>query len=355
MGESLWAGLDLGEAETRVCVVGDDGASVFEATCASSAEAIDDCLGPYRDRIGTLGVEAGSMVQLMRDLQARAYPVVAFDARQTKQFIRIRRNKTDAIDARGIADVARLGHGVISQVLIKSVPVQQLRTQLSLRNNLVRQRLSTEALIQGYICLYGGARPKVGSRANFAQSALKEIERVRVRNGISIEAEVAPLVDLWERMTAHLKRLDRKLADIAKEHETCRRLMGIPGVGPMTALSFFSAIEDPHRFTRISEVGSYLGLAPRMLQSGNRSRTVGISKMGDQRTRTFLVIAATSILRGSTRETELKRWGLALRGRAGARIARTAVARKLAVIMLSIWRSGSEYQPWPQGEATSSD
>lgn len=355
MDGPLWAGLDLGETETRVCVIDGAGVSVLEETCASSPDELETCLGPYRSRLNAVGVEAGSIIHLMRSLRARGYPIVAFDARQTKRFIAIRRHKTDAIDARGIADVARLGTGVVSQVLIKSISTQQLRTQLSLRGNLVRQRVAIEALIQSCICLYGGQRPRIGTRTKFRDEVLAEIQRIEASGEVAIGEEVLPLVDLWARMTNYLDRLDRKLAGMANDNAICRRLMEIPGVGPITALAFFSTIEDPRRFAKVAEVGSYLGLAPRLHQSGTRSSTRGITRMGDRRTRSYLVTAATTLLRASTRETDLKRWGLSLRARIGGPKARIAVARKLSVVMLSVWRSGQDFTPWPRGMPTAAD
>lgn len=123
----------------------------------------------------------------------------------------------------------------------------------------------------------------------------------------------------------------------------------IHGVGPQIALAFVAAIDDPARFRRSRDVGPYLGLTPRRDQSGDSDPKLGISKHGDGDTRSLLVNAATSILRKQAPDSNLKRFGLALQGKTPtpklkAR-ARIAVARKLAVLMHRLLKTGEVYEP----------
>jgi transposase len=124
----------------------------------------------------------------------------------------------------------------------------------------------------------------------------------------------------------------------------CRRLMSVPGVGPVTALTFCSAVDDPSRFTRSRAVGAHFGLTPRRYQSGETDRTGHISKQGDALARQALYEAANVLLTRTRRWSALKAWGIAVAKRAGMRRAKVAVARKLAVVLHRMWRDGTEFR-----------
>jgi transposase len=117
--------------------------------------------------------------------------------------------------------------------------------------------------------------------------------------------------------------------------------MSVPGVGPITALAFLSTIDDPSRFRRARDVGPYLGLTPRRHQSGEVDRQGRISKCGDAFTRTCLYEAANVLLTKVQRWSPLKAWGVRLAKRIGAKKARVALARKLAIIPRCIWMEGT--------------
>jgi transposase len=135
---------------------------------------------------------------------------------------------------------------------------------------------------------------------------------------------------------------DRLLEKRAEKDEVCRRLMTVPGVGPITALSFFSCVEDPFRFGDNEAIGAYLGLAPRTRESGTMLQRRSISRMGDARTRKYLVSSAAKFA-ARCKEMPLGMWATRLRERRGLHPAHTALARKLAVIMLAIWKSGEDF------------
>jgi transposase len=121
--------------------------------------------------------------------------------------------------------------------------------------------------------------------------------------------------------------------------------MTVPGVGCISALSFYTAIDEPSRFIRNEDVGPYLGLAPKLNQSGQSSRMGHISKRGNQMTRSHLVSAAKVLMQLSKQDNTLRRWALALKERAGPSKARVALARRLAVVLLAIWKSGQRFDP----------
>lgn len=345
--DGLWVGLDVGEKETRTCVTDESGQVVFEGFCPTSQFDLDRVLAPYRNDIQIVGMEPGVGTHLTRQLRALGYPVVVYEGQKAKRFLSVRRNKTDTFDARGIADLARVGDSVVSQVHVKSVGLQHLRTQLVLRQKLIRDRVASESLIQAIFCLYGGRRLLFRNGSITREDVENELARIEAEARIPIREEVLPLFELCRVIRSYLTHLNQKLSDIAEKNEVCARFMEIPGVGPIGALSFYTAVEDPHRFSRTSDIGAFLGLTPRVSQSGDYSKRLGITKMGDKRARTLLVTAATCLLRKSTRDSKLRDWGLELAGRIGMPKARVAVARKLAVIMLRMWKAGESFQPYP--------
>lgn len=128
-----------------------------------------------------------------------------------------------------------------------------------------------------------------------------------------------------------------------KESPTCRLLMSVPGIGPLTGLAYVSTVEDPRRFGSSRSVGAHFGLTPRQYQSGEIDRSGRISRCGDSLARTLMYEAAVVILTRLKRPCSLKTWALAIARRSGAGKARVALARKLTVILHSIWRSGEPF------------
>jgi transposase len=144
-----------------------------------------------------------------------------------------------------------------------------------------------------------------------------------------------------------LERLDRLIVRRAGEDPVCRRLATIPGVGAVTAACFVSIVDDPERFGRSDQVAAYLGLTPRRRQSGEVDRRGGVSKTGNAMARHLLYEAANSLLARVKRPCALRDWGLRLQERQGGKKARTAVARKLAVLMHRLWRRQQDFD-WRQ-------
>ena len=150
-------------------------------------------------------------------------------------------------------------------------------------------------------------------------------------------------------MTRELARLTKRVLDIVRDEPVCRRLMGVPGVGPLTALAFRATIDRPDRFRRSRDVGAHLGLTPKRYQSGETDVQGGISRCGDELARTALYEAAHSLLVRSRKWSTLRAWGMQVAKRRGMARARIAVARKLAVILHRMWADGTEFR-WGKEE-----
>jgi len=342
--KSVWVGIDTGDRELRFCAIDARSQIIWEAVGNNHLPDVLDQLAALRSyNIKQFAVEAGATgIALVRGLRAAGLPVDIYETRKASAFLRIRINKTDGNDARGLAELARLAPAGVAKVHLKSTELQRLRTDLLLRHKLTMQRVACESMIRSLFRLYGGRMKRVTSATTLENHVKEELERLSVEHGINLSDQILPLMSLTRSLREFLDQLEENLTRWAADDPICSRLMGIPGVGAICAISFYTAVEDPDRFQRSQDVGPYLGLTPRIHQSGTVSRFGRISKSGNKLTRSHLTLAANVIL-VRCRDNPLKRWGIALAERAGAGKARVAVARKLAVLMLAIWKSGKGF------------
>src|SRR4029450_7868108 len=171
-------------------------------------------------------------------------------------------------------------------------------------------------------------------------------ERVRELAGDNqaVMPIVEPLLTILDAMLTELARLTKKVLDLARNEEVCRRLMSVPGVGPITALTFRATIDRPDRFRRSRDVGAHLGLTPARYQSGETDISGKISRCGDELARTALYEAAHSLLVLSKKWSSLRAWGMKVAQRGGMARARVAVARKLAVMLHRMWSDATEFR-----------
>jgi len=341
----LWVGLDVGADQSTVCATDEEGAVLFEDLIASKPAALHALLKTNKRRIKLIGLESGAFaIAIARSLLKIGYPIAMFDARQTSKFLAIRRNKTDRNDARGLADFARLAGESVSKVRIKSNESQQLRSTLVIRQKLVQLRTALEGAMRSLFRLNGGKLSSSYSAASLRRNVLQEVRRLRKCAKIDLSEDIEPLLSLSLATRGYLETLDAKLSKRAEDDPVCRRFLAIPGVGPITALAFYSAIDDPHRFRRNSDVGAYLGMVPMLRQSGQKIVKLHISKMGNTLTRTYLTTAAQHHLKHA--DSALANWGAGLSDRLGKGGVHVAVARKLAVTMLAMWKSEEPFDPY---------
>ncbi|GAA0759957.1 transposase [Erythromicrobium ramosum] len=340
-----WVGLDTGFSATAVCLIDEHGEILFEGMRDTNAGQVKDILRRFGvESVELITIEAGVGTHMVRELREYGLPVQVVEVRKASKFLAIRRQKTDANDARGLAELGRLGRSLGAGVFVKTLDCQNIRSQLNVRKNLVQQRIKIDALVQSIVRLHGGTlstRVGIGKLASGIEDQLPRLQG----DGLDVDAEVRPLVEIAESLRFHIAGMDKRFKELTNDHPVCSVLMTVPGVGPITALSFFSAIGDPFRFDRNRDVGPYLGLTPSVHQSGVLSRPGRISRFGNKLTRTHLVSAATVLLCSTKRESALQIWGLELSRKVGLSKARVAVARKMAVIMLGMWKSGSTFDP----------
>lgn len=332
-----FAGLDVSISETAICVVDAEGAVALKASVVTEPEAIAKALAPFARRLRRAGHEAGALSPWLHGgLKALGVPVVCLETRHVRAAMAAQRNKTDATDALGIAHIMRTGWYRTAHV--KTDASYRLRLVLVQRRNLKRKFLDLENTIRHSLKVFGIRLNKVG-RGSFEQA---------VRDAVADDAMTANLMDAMLRARAALwteyLQLHKLVVQIVMASELCRRFMAIPGVGPVTALTFATAIDDPARFRRSRDVAAYFGLTSSRWQSGTSIDVKGrISKAGDPDVRRALYEAATSMLTRFKGRDRVKDWGLKLVRAKSHNKAAVAVARKLAVIMHAMWRHGTDY------------
>ncbi len=260
--------------------------------------------------------------------------------------MKVRQNKTDRNDARGIAEIVRLGLSVVPAVMVKSSELQRLRSELVLRDRLMKQRTATENAIRAVFRLNGGRITRSWSGTHLDRCAKVEIARLK-HTSIDLTEVLLPVLEIAVALRKTLERTTRRLDRIARDDPICRLLMSMPGVGTICALSFYTALEDPRRFVDNADVGPYLGLVPRVSQSGGSAHYGRITHRGNTMTRTHLVTAAKSLMQQPKQDCQLRRWAINLAERAGRRKAQVALARKMAITLLAMWKSGQSFTAEP--------
>jgi transposase len=339
-----YAGLDVSLKRTAICLVDEDCQVVWQGWADSHPEMIGLALERWLGSIALVGLETGSLTPwLARALRADGLPVVVMDARRASDALRARRVKTDRADARALAEM--LQSGWFTPVFVKSEESHRIKALLSARDQLVRNKRTFFGQIRGMLRPFGIRLAARQGTGKFDTAA-----RVACRHDDLLYACVNALLEALAAIEAQIAALDKKVRGLVQRSRACWHLTSVPCVGPITALAFVSAIEDPGRFQRSRDVGAYLGLTPKRYQSGDRDIAGAISKQGDAMARHYLYEAANCLLTTWGGRSALKSWGLKLVRRIGAKKARVAVARKLACLLLRLWKYEDHYK---EGQARS--
>jgi transposase len=311
-----------------------------EAKVATCPEAISQWLGQWSGTLERIGMETGPLaVWLWNALAAKGLPIVVLDARHANAALEMMPNKTDRHDARGLAQIVRTGW--YKEVRIKSHGAYVVRALLTARDALVGIRVRLENEIRGLLKTFGVMFGKrVGGFMRRAEEIIAEELDVAPELRPVFEALVAARHAILER----IRELDAQVRAVARRSRVVRLFMTAPGIGPITALAVATAFDDAARFHRSSSAGAYLGLTPKRHESGEISRNGRISKCGDRMARTYLYEAANALMTRNLGGCGLRDWALAIAKRTGPRKAKVALARKLAVMLHAMWRTGSPFE-----------
>ena len=337
-----FAGLDVSVKLTSLCIVDDAGGIIREAKIESDPDALLQVLKNRAYHFKRIGLEAGPLSQWLFSALAEAgLPVICVETRHMRAALKAQINKTDRNDARGMAQMMRAG--LYRPVHVKTVRSQKLRMLLTHRKLLQSKAIAIENDLRATLRNFG---LKVGmAGAVKFEARIKEL----VENIPDLAILVEPLLIVRRTLREQFGIVHRRLLAVVRQDEVCRRLMTVPGVGPVVALTYRSTVDVPARFRNSKAVGAVFGLTPSKYQSGEIDRTGAISRCGDEMMRVMLYEAAQSMLY-SRKWSWLKAWAMQIARRRGIKKAIVALARRLAVVMHRIWVDGTEFR-WTKQEA----
>lgn len=333
-----FVGLDVSLRSCALCIVDGRGKVCMERELPCEVDEIVNCLNAFGHPIVRIGFEAGALSQyLFFGLQDKGFEIVCMEARQVSAALSAMRNKTDKTDAKGIAQILRTGW--FSPVHMKSREAHGLRALLSTRKALLKKTMDLANEVRGLLKIFGVRLPRTVKHGSFDDLVRPMIEMDEV-----LAHAVIPLLDARAVLFQHYLELDRRVKHAASQDEVCMRMMTVPGVGPIAALTFKAAVDDPNRFKHSRTVAAHFGLTPRRYQSGEHDNPGRISKAGDQNVRATLYAAANALLMRTMAGSQIKSWGMRLMRTKGRRRAVVAVARKLAVVLHRMWINGTEFR-----------
>jgi transposase len=336
----MTAGLDLGDKYSYLCLLDTDGGEVIEeGRVRTTPEAL-------RRRFASepslrIAIEAGTHSPwVSRLLEECGHEVLVANARKLR-LIYANRRKTDEVDAENLARLARVDPKLLYPLKHRGEESQAHMAVIRSRQALVDCRTQLVNHVRGAVKSFGARLPKCPARS-FHNKAPEHIPE-------ALLAALGPILEQIASLTERIREYDRQLESISRErYPETGLLRQVEGVGPLTALTFVLTLEDPYRFEKSRSVGAYLGLVPATARSGDRDPQKRISKEGDEMLRRLLVSGAHYILGPFGSDSDLRRHGekIASRGAKNSKKrAVVAVARKLAVLLHSLWMSAEVYEP----------
>ena len=332
-----YAGIDVSLELSSVCVVDAQGKIVKETKVSSEPEALVSFFKGLGFPMKRIGLEAGPLSQWLHAGLAQAgFETVLLETRHVNAALSAMTVKTDRKDACGIAQLLRMGW--FRAVHAKSIGSQEVRALLVARKQLLGRLIDVELSIRGILRGFGLMVGPVTRKA--FEPRIREL----VTGQATLERIAGAMLSARAALKAEYEKLHKAVLAIVREDAVCRRLMTVPSVGPLVAITYKSAMDDPSRIAKSKAAGALFGLTPKKYQSGEKDVTGGITRTGDEMVRTALYEAANVLLSRITRFSKLKRWGMDVAKRRGSKRAKVALARKIAVILHRMWVDGTTYR-----------
>jgi transposase len=322
-----YIGLDVSMKETSICIVDETGKIVYEGIEVSDPSRLAKHIQKLNLNVKKAAIESGSISHwLVSQMQKLGVPVICVDARHMAAILSLNINKTDRNDAQGIANALRAD--LYREVHLKSQPAVDVCSLITARKALVNQRTKLKNVVRGLLKGYGIRLLTTGTNS-FSEKVLKALEEIPLVAQTAVEAVLKGFQTLDEQVL----KLEKQIRIEAQSDPDVRLLMTIPGIGPITALSFKATIGDPSRFHDSRDIGAYLGLTPLQYSSGETQKLGRISKRGNGAMRCLLYEAAIVMLTRTKAWSKPKAWALKILRKKGLKKAAVALGRKLAVIM----------------------
>jgi transposase len=337
---ALTIGLDLGDRKSHVFALTHDGEILSDKKITTSRQALLKGLGKFS--AARVIIEAGThshwVSRLLSDL---GHEVIVANPRAIHIPCRKNRRKNDRIDAQALARLGRADPKLLAPLTHRGPDAQADLATIRARDCLVRSRTQLVNHVRSSVKTFGYRLPSTSTPAFHRK--VRDLVPAELRSALD------PLLDMIAELTKKISSLDREISRlVAVKYPEARRLKAVPGVGDLTALAFVLTLEDPGRFRKSRQVGPYIGLVPKLDESGDHAPQLRISKAGDSYLRRLLVGSSQYILGPFGQDCDLRRYGERLRDRGGKNAYRRAVvamARKLAVLLHKLWQSETEYDP----------
>jgi transposase len=338
----LTIGLDLGDRTTQVCVLDSEGGIVGETVLPTDRDSLEVLFNQVAGVRARVVCEVGSQSRWVQKF-ARECGIddsIATNPRKLR-LISDSLKKSDRSDAYVLARAGQSMPELLSPIEHVSDEIYADRALLESRDQLVQMRTRLVTRIRALVKTSSKKLERC-SPESFHHKAPEHIPE-------HLRPACKPLFSMLEALEPQIRQIEKELRKLIRQkYPIAAKLQEIAGVGCIVALSFVLTVGDPSRFGDARAIGAYFGLTPRKQQSGNSNPQLGITKAGNRGMRCRLVLAAHCLLaRGE--DCALKRWALKLCERGGRNAKKRAIialARKLAVIMLAIWRNDSAYDPW---------
>jgi transposase len=329
-------GLDLGDKVSRVCELDASGKIVKTAAVATTPGAMERYFGG-RPRCRVVLEASTHSPWLSRQLKDLGHEVVVANPSEVYAK-RPRKRRNDRTDAEFLARQGRADVELLHPIQHRSAEAQQDLALLRARDQLVGARTKLISHVRGAVKSLGGRIHKCSAEA-FAKQAAAQVPE-------ALCPSLTPLLEVIADLTRRIREMDKQVEQMIEAHPVVEQLQQPGGVGPLTALAYVLAVEDPARFKHSRQVGAYFGLVPKLDDSSDSSPQLHITKAGDALVRKYLVSAARYILGPFGKDCDLRRYGEAIAARGGKNArkrAAIAVARKLAVMMHRLWVTGAAY------------
>jgi transposase len=322
-----YAGIDVSLECSSVCVVDANGKIIREGKVASEPDALIGWLRSLGHELSRVGLEAGPLSQwLFAAMREAGLAVELLETRHVRKAFEAMPVKSDRNDARGIAQLMRLGW--FRPVHCKSMNAQEVRVVLTARKLVQTKLLDVENSLRGILRGFG---LKVGKTT--PRSFAGRIQEL-VDGHPQLEAIGEALLSVRAVLLREFNAFEKRVRAMSRFDARTRLLMSTPAVGPIVALTYAAAIDDPARFKSSKQTGAHFGLTPKKYQSGETNYSGRISKIGDASVREALYQAAHVMLTKPVKDcSQLKSWAMRIARRAGMNKAKVALARKLAVIL----------------------
>ena len=339
-------GLDIGDKYTQFCELDCEGIVADDGRVRTTKAALERCFGTREPLL--IVIETGTHSRwIAQHLSSFGHEVLVANARELR-LIYANKFKDDRLDAERLARLGRFDRRLLKPVHVRREEAGRALTLVRSRRALVESKVKLTNMVRGQVKAVGARLPAGLAPSSFAAWIATNVPE--------LHDVLEPALLTLEFLLGQIRGLDKQMpAALEAFAPEAVHLTEIQGVGALTVLTFVALIDDPKRFANARDVGAYFGCVRRRHDSGSMTSKLGITKAGDAYMRALLCNCAHYILGPFGDDCDLRRWGLNLAARASKQVAVIAVARKLSILLLRMWRDGLVYEPLYAAKRTANE